>query len=247
MNRNYSISVAMATFNGEKYIKEQLSSILIQLNDIDEVVISDDGSTDNTLKIIREFNDKRINLISGPKKGVKKNFENAINNCKGRYIFLSDQDDIWSPIKINVVLNIFNNKSIILVVHDAQVFDSKTNNIIINSFFEFRNSGNGILKNILKNSYIGCCMAFDSDLKDFILPIPDNIEMHDQWIGIIGEMKGKVSFINNQLISYRRHSNNVSSLKHHSISKMILNRFILVKNILIRRKYDKHHCNNNYL
>ena len=84
MNRNYSISVAIATYNGEKYIKEQLESILKQLNKNDEIIISDDGSADKTIEIAKSFNDKRIKIINGPKNGVKQNFANAIKNCNGK-------------------------------------------------------------------------------------------------------------------------------------------------------------------
>ena len=160
MERHYPISVAMATYNGEKYIKEQLDSILSQLNEIDEIVISDDDSTDNTRNIINSFNDKRIKLLDGPKNGVKQNFANAIENCVGKYIFLSDQDDIWENNKVERVLNTFEKEKCMCVVHDCTVFDSDTNETILDSFYDFRNSKRGVLKNILKNSYIGCCMAF---------------------------------------------------------------------------------------
>ena len=89
------VSVAMASFNGEKYISTQIKTILENLTENDELVISDDGSTDGTRRIIEGFNDSRIRLLEGPKQGVKKNFENAIRNCSGKYIFLSDQDDVW--------------------------------------------------------------------------------------------------------------------------------------------------------
>lgn len=81
------VSVAMATYNGEKYIREQIKTILDCLEENDELVISDDGSTDNTLGIINSFNDNRIVLIDGPKKGIKQNFANAIKNTSGEYIF----------------------------------------------------------------------------------------------------------------------------------------------------------------
>lgn len=231
MERDYIISVAMATYNGENYIKEQIKSILNNLNKKDELIISDDGSTDKTIDIINSFNDKRIKLIVGPKKGIKQNFANAIKNCSGKYIFLSDQDDIWMKDKVDKVLTCFkNNNNIKLVIHDCNVID-KDLNIIENSFFKLRNSKAGILKNIWKNSYIGCCMAFDSKLKNNILPIPNNIEMHDQWIGIIAEKSGGSLFINDKLISYRRHDNNVSSLNHHKFNKMIKNRICFVINL----------------
>ena len=133
-NNKEKISVAMATFNGEKYIKEQIETILENLSDNDELVISDDGSTDNTLDIISDYNDSRIKLISGPKKGIKKNFENAINNCEGDYIFLSDQDDIWNSNKIEEVMKVFHEKNVMLVIHDAKIVDSD-NNLLEKSFF----------------------------------------------------------------------------------------------------------------
>lgn len=226
------ISVAMATYNGEKYIKEQLETILVQLHDGDEIVISDDGSIDNTMDIIKSFNDDRIKIISGPKLGVKKNFENAIKNCKGEYIFLADQDDIWLSGKVELCLEQLE-KEFLLIVHDAYIVDSNLESIE-ESFFKYRGSKKGVIKNILKNSYIGCCMAFDKKMIPEILPIPDNVEMHDQWIGILANYKGKVKFLQKQLIKYRRHSDNTSSFKHYPLRRMIKNRMILIKEFLKR-------------
>lgn len=226
-------SVAMATYNGEKYIKEQIESILKNMNEFDELVISDDGSTDNTIKIIETFQkkDKRIKLVYGPKKGVKQNFANAIKNTAGKYIYLSDQDDVWCDNKIEKVMETFNKEKCLIVVHNADIVDGNLNSKN-QTFFEFRNSGSGRLKNLYKNTYIGCCMAFDSSLKDKILPIPNNIEMHDQWIGMIGEKYGKSMFIDECLIKYRRHEDNVSDMKHYPLFKMIRNRIVFMKEYL---------------
>ena len=230
------VSVAMATYNGEKYIEEQVKSILQNLNVEDELIISDDGSTDKTREIIKQYikKDKRIKLIDGPKKGIKQNFSNAISCCNGKYIFLADQDDIWMEDKVKKVLLAFDENKSILVIHDAKVINEKEEEVI-SSFFEYRNSGNGIIKNIYKNTYIGCCMAFDSKIKEKVLPIPENIEMHDQWIGVIAEQNGKSYFLKEALILYRRHSENNSSMKHYGIIKMIKNRTTLIKE-LIRKK-----------
>ena len=228
-----NISVAMATYNGEKYIAKQIDTILNNLSENDELIISDDGSTDNTVKIINEFNDSRIKLLKGPGKGIKKNFENAICNCKGDYIFLSDQDDVWDEKKIEAVMNIFDEKNAMVVVHDAEIVDCSLKTTE-KSFFSYRKSGKGIIKNILKNTYIGCCMAFDSKIKNKIIHIPDNIEMHDQWIGIIGEIYGDNYFLDKNLIKYRRHESNNSQMKHYRLWKMLRNRFFLIYN-LIRR------------
>ena len=232
MNENTRVSVAMATYNGEKYIKEQIDSILCQLGNKDELIISDDGSNDETLKIINSYEDTRIKLINGPHRGVKQNFANAIKECTGKYIFLSDQDDIWDRKKIEKVFNIFEEKKCLCVVHDCTVFDSDSKDIIYESFYKFRNSKKGIIRNIWKNSYIGCCMAFDSKMKKYILPIPNDIEMHDQWIGILCEKKGESIFIDDKLIRYRRHNDNVSEMKHHAVMKMIKNRIYFVWRIL---------------
>lgn len=236
-DNNKRCSIVMATYNGEKYIKEQIDSILKNMNDEDELIISDDGSKDNTIKMINEYDDKRIILIDGPRKGVKQNFANAIAFAKGKYIFLSDQDDIWNNDKIELILQEFEKSKASVVIHDAEVINENME-ITIPSFFEYRNSGNGIWKNIYKNTYIGCCMAFKSNIKKDILPIPNNIEMHDQWIGILGESKGNGSiFLKEKLIQYRRHSNNVSQMNHYGIFKMIKNRIIFMMQYL--RRYFK--------
>ena len=237
MKNSIRVSVAMATYNGEKYIEEQLDSILKNLNNNDEIIISDDGSTDNTRSIIRNYNDYRIKLIDGPQSGVKQNFANAISKCSGDFIFLADQDDIWMSNKVEMMLRAFDDYQTSLVIHDAVVFDSDSKEIIIDSFFCHRNSGPGIVKNIVKNTYIGCCMAFSSELKKYIMPIPDSIEMHDQWIGIINEYRLRKSiFIKEKLIKYRRHSNNVSQLKHFPVIRMIKNRFFFIKELLKVRR-----------
>lgn len=231
------VSVAMATYNGEKYIKEQIKTILDCLEENDELVISDDGSTDNTLGIINSFNDDRIFLIEGPKKGIKQNFANAIKNTSGEYIFLSDQDDIWEKDKVTEVIKCFEKENCTLVVHDAEVVDENLN-MVISSYYSYRNSGKGIIKNIYKNTYIGCCMAFLSKAKKYVLPIPNDIEMHDQWIGILNDKYGKTYFSTKKLIKYRRHSLNNSQMNHYGIIKMIKNRLTFIVRYM-ERIYEK--------
>lgn len=231
------VSVAMATYNGEKYIREQIKTILDCLEENDELVISDDGSTDNTLGIINSFNDNRIVLIDGPKKGIKQNFANAIKNTSGEYIFLSDQDDIWEKDKVTEVIKCFEKENCTLVVHDAEVVDENLN-MVMSSYYSYRNSGKGIIKNIYKNTYIGCCMAFLSKAKKYVLPIPNDIEMHDQWIGILNDKYGKTYFSTKKLIKYRRHSLNNSQMNHYGIIKMIKNRLTFIVRYM-ERIYEK--------
>lgn len=232
--REVSVSVALAAYNGEKYIEEQIRSILQNLEPQDEIIVSDDGSTDRTLEIIRAINDPRIIIFKGPGEGVKKNFENAIRNCGGRYIFLCDQDDIWEPDKVDKVVNTFLRTQAPVVVHDCQVVNDM-GEVIEESYYSYRNSGPGKFKNLMKNTYIGCCMAFDAALKDAVLPIPGDIEMHDQWIGIIGDNLGKNVFIEDKLIKYRRHESNASdAFHHHPFKKMLRNRVVLLSRLTKR-------------
>lgn len=229
------VSVAMATYNGEKYLKEQLDSILENLKSNDEIIISDDGSTDKTLEILEQYEseDSRIKVYKNSKLGVKKNFEKAIEHSNGKYIFLADQDDVWTIDKVDKVLKAFNENDCSLVIHDAIVVNENLKKIN-DSFFSLRNSRSGILKNIYKNSYIGCCIAFKSTMKKYILPIPNNIEMHDQWIGILNDKYGKSIFLKDKLIKYRRHTANVSKMKHYPFFKMIKNRLVFIKEFLKR-------------
>lgn len=240
------ISVAMITYNGAAYIREQVDSILCQLGERDELVVSDDGSTDGTAAAIREYQqaDQRVHLLEGPRQGLKKNMEHAIAHTRGEYIFLADQDDIWLPHKVERVMEAFQEKGYshnkegkpYVVVHDAKVFaGDDTEHIRMESFLQFRNGGAGVVKNIVKNSYIGCCMAFRRELKDIILPIPPKIEMHDQWIGILGDSKfGKSCFLWEPLLLYRRHDANNSNMEHYGIIKMLRNRLVFFGCLFVR-------------
>ena len=208
------VSVCIASYNGAKYIKEQILSILAQLSESDEIILSDDGSKDNTLTIIQSINDSRIKIFLNNKPhGVVSNFENALQHAKGDYIFLSDQDDIWAPNKVKLCLERLQNSD--LVVHNALLINAQGEKSNID-FFSIRKSKSGYWKNLYKNSFIGCCMAFKSSLLNSILPFPKHILWHDMWIGLMAEKKGKTIFIPEILLYYRRHGNNASSTSEKS-------------------------------
>lgn len=202
------ISVCMPTFNGEKYIKEQLDSILMQLDISDEIIISDDSSTDRTVQIIESINDSRIKLLKNNKFfSPIFNLENALKVAKGDIILLADQDDIWEQNKVNVMINHL--KYYDIVVSDCSIIDAKGNEIK-SSFFKLLNSRKGFLKNLTINTFLGCCMGFKSDILRYALPFPKKIPMHDIWIGLLGEIFGKTYFVKDKLVKYRRHDNNAS-------------------------------------
>ncbi len=226
------ISVVMPTYQGEVYLRRQLDTILSQLSEKDELVISDDGSVDGTLSLLQEYqdSDNRIRLFQGPGQGIKKNVEHLLKNARGRYIFLADQDDIWLDGKVEKVLRAFEQQKASVVIHDARVFaGEKESGIQMESFFAFRNAGAGVVKNMIKNSYIGCCMAFRRELLSMILPIPAQIEMHDQWIGVLGDYyAGKSYFLREALLLYRRHGANNSAMDHYGVLRMVRNRVVFL-------------------
>lgn len=230
-----AVSVAMATYNGEKYIKEQLDSILVNLQPQDEVIISDDGSQDNTKSLIESYHDKRIHLIEGPHLGVKQNVGNALSHTSHEIIFLADQDDIWMKDKIDIILETMKKEQATCVVHDALIVDQNCHSLG-KTFFEYKNGGVGIRKNIIRNTYIGCCMAFNRAVLKKALPIPNSIEMHDQWIGLLNEKYGHSYFLKEPLIMYRRHGDNASKMIHYGIYKMLRNRIVFVWNFFWRTR-----------
>ena len=130
----------------------------------------------------------------------------------------------------------FERDGVSLVVHDAVVTDGACEEVILESFYSLKCSGAGVLKNIWRNTYIGCCMAFKRELLEEVLPIPDYIEMHDQWIGVINDqLKRGTSFIPDKLIKYRRHGNNASGMSHYGVARMIRNRVCFVWALLTRK------------
>lgn len=208
------ISICMATYNGEKYIEKQVDSILQQISIRDELIISDDGSKDDTLEILVSLNDSRIKIFNNKGlHGVVPNFENAIRHAAGDYIFLCDQDDIWISNKIDICMKALCNCN--LVIHNSLLMDG-VGNVSDIDFFSLRKSTAGYWKNLYKNSFIGCCMAFRREILDYVLPFPKQILWHDMWIGLMMEKKGKTKFIDDKLLYYRRHGNNASATAEKS-------------------------------
>lgn len=212
------ISVCMATFNGSKYIREQIESILPQLEENDELIISDDGSTDDTIEIIKSFADSRIKIIhhkhsskehkhSSAHYHVSENFEFALSHAKGDYIFLSDQDDIWYPQKVKTVCKYLKTND--LVYHNRTNID--TNKRVIKEKVHPKDFFDNKLKNMTILVFTGCQMAISRRLLNYSLPFPKNTCVHDGWIGRLAAILNfKMAFIDTPLIYYRIHSNNVS-------------------------------------
>ena len=229
------ISVCIATYNGEEYIHTQLESILRQLGGKDEVIISDDSSTDKTIDIVRSFSDRRIKIYPENKFfSPIFNFENALTKASGDIIFLSDQDDVWEENKVATMTELISKYDVI--VSDCKVID-KDGQILYESFFELMNSGKGLMKNFYKVTYIGCCMAFSRPILEKALPFPANIPMHDLWIAVVGEVFGQVFFCDKKLVRLRRHGGNHTNTAGKSefgLLKKLTFRFNLLNSLLLR-------------
>lgn len=185
-----------------------MESILIQLSFEDEVIISDDGSLDETLQVLQEIGDIRVKICKNePPHGVVENFENAIKHAVGDYIFLCDQDDVWMPGKVKKVLEAL--KDYDFVVHNAEMVDGDLVSWGID-FFSLRKTRYGYWQNLWKMRYLGCTMAFRRNALKFILPFPNNMLWHDIWVAAILHLKFHGILINEPLIWYRRHGSNVS-------------------------------------
>ena len=210
------ISVCMATFNGGKFIREQLESILSQLPPDAEIIIADDGSTDDTLLVVDSLKESRIRVLPAERHlGVIYNFERALRASKGEIVFLADQDDVWLPGKVEMCLAALNEAD--LVMHDAfllglsDAFESAWGRN--GKLSDIRTYRSGVVANWWKNSFTGCCMAFRRKVLDKALPFPKNLPMHDQWLGVVAEKYFKVSYVNEPLVEYRQHSSNATHIE----------------------------------
>lgn len=237
------VDILLATYNGEKFLTEQLDSILNQSYQDFNLIISDDNSTDSTLKILEEYvkKDNRITIYKQEKNlGVVSNFEFLISKITSRYFMFSDQDDIWTEDKIEKSLETLRKTNSDIVFTDLMVVDSNLN-VLYNSYWELKGLKNKILKYnsfeaLYLNNYVtGCTMLMKKDIISKVLPLPKSTKyvLHDYWIALIASQSGKVTFLNEPTIKYRQHKNNKVGSKKRTESiktlKEIRKLFIEVK------------------
>lgn len=233
------ISVCMATYNGERFIKEQIDSILPQLSKDDELIISDDGSTDRTLEIIASYKDERINVFHHKKNPeyakikhsrnfyyATSNFENALKQAKGDYIFLSDQDDVWMPNKVQKMIPKL--KEFDCVMSNYNIIDA-SGRIISTMVFDNLKLKNSYLFNLIKTPFLGCLIGFNQEVLNRILPFPKKLISHDLWIGCIACKKFNMTFINEALVAHRKHTCNTSNVTEKSKNPFFMKIFYRLK------------------
>lgn len=211
------VSACMAAYNGGAFVEAQLRSILSQLHAQDEVVIVDDGSTDETLQRIADMGDSRIRLLQHAKNaGVMATFEDTLRSATGQILFLCDDDDLWAPSKAQRFLELFERRPDVEIVQSRvrmiDEHDRPLPNSRINRMGRFLP---GFWRNLFKNHYQGSAMAIRASLLGRVLPFPARSSfLHDAWIGTRNDLLGgKAAFIDEDLLLYRRHTNNASRTK----------------------------------
>ena len=228
-----SISVCLASYNGHKFILDQIISILKQLNYDDEIIVVDDFSTDNTVELISSFNDSRIKIyINKSNLGHVKAFARAISLAKNEFIFLSDQDDIWVDGRVLKILDFLSVSKKSLLTSNSAFIDKKGLHFKHNIRPIKSTESNQHLLNILRIffgtiSYYGCTMAFNRKISQIALPVPAYVESHDLWIALIGNILGSNFHIDDVTIYRRIHGNN-STNPTRSLFKKIYARFIFL-------------------
>ena len=200
-------SVCMATYNGAAFLREQIDSIVAQLRPGDELLVSDDGSTDDTLEVLRSYEGQLTVVAHSRVGGVVPNFERVLSSADRDIVVLSDQDDVWLPGKLERLRDQLGRTD--LVMSNAFVVGA-TLTRTSQTLFDQLNVGPGLLHNGWRNSFVGCCMAFRRSLLQRALPFPASTPWHDWLLGMLASAVGSVAFIDAPLMLYRRHSANAS-------------------------------------
>lgn len=218
MERQQTISVALATYNGERYLREQLDSLLAQTMPFTELVVCDDCSTDNTLSILREYAslDSRIKVIENERNlGFRRNFEKAIRLCEGDLIALCDQDDVWLGDHIAVLAEGIGDA---LLAVGASIITDKDGNTdgtrlaSIKNFCTEAPKSEDIFRFIMfyQNPFQGASMMMRREFRAYALPVPETVAYHDVWFVHLATLLHEFRFIDIPVTMYRLHATNTS-------------------------------------
>jgi len=247
-----TIAVLLATYNGEKYLKQQLDSILSQTYQNFKIYISDDCSDDHTLEIIREYQHrhptKNFYTVNEKNIGYVKNFEKLLKRATEEYMAFSDQDDIWLENKLELQMQEMlklekQYKNVACIVHsDLDMIDVE-GKIKRESYFQYRSYKLKPFKDL--GHILGPCgvmgntMLFNQKLKNIVLPFPTQLDTHDYWFAVNNEFFGVRKTINKSLVKYRIHKSNVSNSQNSLQKKQfnLLNRNLQLPNLETNRKF----------
>jgi len=228
------VSVVMCTFNGEKYLKEQIESIINQTYPVYEIIIQDDNSTDHTMEILRDYERKFANIHvfrNETQEGINKNFFSAIDRATGDYIALSDQDDVWHPEKIE--MQIPYSDDYLLIASSSKPFASGNN---VKIYFDERKIKIHLEREIYVNMIAGHTMLFK---KSFVEKIPDlelwcDYFLYDHVIAIVAAAYNSITFLPQVLVHQRRHINSASYTEPINYEKTLPNVFLFIGRTFIQ-------------
>lgn len=224
----------MCTYNGSRYVGIQIDSILGQTAPIDELIVSDDGSTDGTIDIIREkflnIDSPRLIILQGERLGITRNFERALSACNGDILFLCDQDDVWLQNKVEIFLHFMEeHPDVLLAFSDARLVDADAHDLGSSQFEMVRLSkrlirsltGSSPLTTLLRRNVVtGATVALRRDLLVFARPFV-NGWLHDEWLAICAAVKGRLGVIEKPLVQYRQHSNNQCGMRPSGLKEKL--------------------------
>lgn len=224
------VDVVLATYNGAGYLPEQLDSLMKQNQGFRSILVSDDGSSDETLSIIKDYETRypdQIRLLpQGPGQGACANFNYLLAAAEASYVFIADQDDVWDSDKMRVCLETMltlesqcGSETPILVHTDLRVVDQNLN-LMASSFFQLQqlNKHRSQFKDLLlQNTVTGCSALVNRALLNEALPIPSTACMHDWWLALVAAAFGKISVVNKATMSYRQHGKNTVGAQGWSI------------------------------
>lgn len=223
-----AVSVCLAAYNGAHFIAEQLQSILDQLEADDELIIVDDGSVDNTLDIVAGFADTRIRIYPNDRNlGVNATFARAMTLATKEFIFLSDQDDIWTPNRRRLMLDRFNDPRVNIVAGNYGLIDRNGAPLPGSLAPKLQaTESRAALRNLARilrgqQNYYGCAMALRGSTLRMILPYPSAIECHDIWIGMVGIVSGSIAHLEEPVLLHRVHGSNASIIRRPLWKKLV--------------------------
>ena len=218
-----SISVAMATYNGEKYLRKQLDSIFSQTLLPLEVIISDDGSSDNTLSILDEYQNKHssIKVIKNKNPGINNNFIHAAQHCNASWIAFCDQDDIWQPNKLELLFKASKNKT--LVYSRSKLIDNKEIALTISAekylgFGKYQFGQICPLYFFYSNCISGHALIIKKEIIESALPVPEGM-LYDQWFSLVAACNGEIGFSDQALTDHRIHESNSNNNEDKRIQR----------------------------
>lgn len=235
------VSVCMATYNGERFLREQVASILSELRNDDELVVVDDASTDGTVSILRTIDDPRVRIVESPtNRGYVRTFEEVLRQARGEFLLLADQDDVWVPGRVGPMVSALRHVDVVATNLATLGGPAEICGPYGQRDWNLRATDSGRhLKNVIgvlagNRPYYGCAMGVRRGALDGVLPFPDFVdESHDLWIALYGNLAGSIAHLDDRTVQRRFHDENATPDKPRGLRGVAVSRFKLVRSVVV--------------